>query len=339
MLRGVLEIVSFGKIAGSSRDTARVSDHRYAVRDLNNRALYTDHITETVGGGFRPKVRAAWLRQVPAPEGEGTRWVLTLCDFARVEQEDLERFFSKKGQRGIFLGERQSAAEKYRSIAPLTPVRFDCGREEAHVHSRGTRLVYRKATNLGQGSTQGILVLTGQPARRDGRPGKKHMEFLFFDEKPTPIPVPEEVRKDFVFAHSELGENRKPNAEWEFWKDKFLAKGGRVPVFVLFDKKDIKSMGLAMMYRLPYAHSIHETIRHTNPCHCDGAVLDLGEQIFGRVEDQDALRGRVAVETLVAEGNPQLMPVVSTVLGAPKPTFYPNYVKQRTNAPGDLTGK
>ncbi|HQK26141.1 MAG TPA: TIGR03986 family CRISPR-associated RAMP protein, partial [Synergistaceae bacterium] len=99
-----------------------------------------------------------------------------------------------------------------------------------------------------------------------------------------------------------------------------------------------KSMGLAMMYRLPYAHSIHETIRHTNPRHCDGGVLDLGEQIFGRVEDQDALRGRVAVETLVAEGKPQPMPVVSTVLGAPKPTFYPNYVKQHTDVQGNLTG-
>ena len=341
MIRGVLEIASFGKIAGTSGDPARVSDHRYAVRDLQNPPLYTNYIAETVGGAFRPKVRAGWLRQVP--EGEEMQWEVTLCDFARVEQEDLEKFFYQETHQMISLGKRQNAKDKYHSVAPLTTVSFTCGPEKAHEHSDGKRLIYRKATDLGRGDTSGTLVLTGQPAPRDGKPGKKHLEFLFFNEEneeneePVSLRVPAGVRKDFVFAHSELGEKRKPNTEWEFWEP-FLKNNERVPVFLLMDKGTITSMGLAMMYRLPYLHSIHETIEHTSPRHRDGGVLDLGEQIFGRVEDQDALRGRVAVETLVAEGDPQPMPVVRTVLGAPKPTFYPNYVKQQTNARGELAG-
>ena len=189
-------------------------------------------------------------------------------------------------------------------------------------------MVYRKASNLGRGDTKGVLVLTGQPAPRDGKPGKKHMEFLFFGVDGTPVAVPDEVRKDFAFAHSELGENRKPNAEWAFW-EAHLKKGKEIPVFVLLNARGgIDSMGLALMYRLPYDHTILETIAHTSPDHLDGSKMDLGELIFGRVEDQEGLRGRVSVETLVAEGDPQPLSEVKTVLGAPKPTFYPNYVKQ-----------
>ncbi len=328
MLRGVLEIASFGKIAGSSGKTGRVSDHRYAVRDLQNRDLYTGHITEQAGGGYRPKVKAAWLKE--GAEG----WELRFCQFARVEQEDLEKHF---GLREGSLGRRQGAGEKYRQISPYTELSFVCGPEEAHPHSPG-RLVYRKADSLGRGETKGILVLTGQPSdrkprgcvNRQGKPCSrgKHMEFLFFGADGAPVPVPEEVRKDFVFAHSELGENRKPNAEWAFW-EAHLKRGKEIPVFVLLDPRGgIKSMGLALMYRLPYDHTILETIEHTSPDHLDGSRMDLGELIFGRVEDQEGLRGRVSVETLVAEGDPKPLPEVRTVLGAPKPTFYPNYVKQ-----------
>ena len=57
------------------------------------------------------------------------------------------------------------------------------------------------------------------------------------------------------------------------------------PVFVLLNARGgIDSMGLALMYRLPYDHTILETIAHTSPDHLDGSKMDLGELIFGRVE-------------------------------------------------------
>ena len=328
MLRNVVEIITYSKIAGTGKDTARVSEHRYAIRDLYNKD-YTTEITEQTPQGYKPKVRAGWL------SGKDGEWMVTLCDFARVEQEALETYFGQKEKRTISLGDRGPAEGKYRQIPEYTKISFTCGRETGHPHSRGNKLVYKKAENLGKGDREGTLVFTGQPARRDGKPGKKHMEFIFFDNEENAIPVPKEIKKEFEFTHSELGENRKANKEWAFWK-RHLGNEEGVPVFLLFEGKSIKSMGLALMYRLPYTHSILETVAHTSGDHLDGKRPDFGEMLFGRVEDTDALRGRVSVETFVAEGHPSPLPRVDTVLGAPKPTFYPNYVKQKANAEGTV---
>ncbi len=328
MLREVVEIVSFGKIAGSKGKTARVDDRRYAVRDLQNPVLYTGKITAEVGQRtYQAKVRAGWLKL-----GENNRWELTFCDMARVEQEDLERFFKKTINRTINLGNPAIAKEKYELLPPYTELEFDPGPEKDHLHSGGNRLRYRKANKLGDGNTKGVLVMTGQPSRRKPSGGHgsrgKHMEFIFFNPEKSSIPVPVRVKQDFEFAHSDLGENRKENKEWAFWKEKFK-QGKEIPVFVLEEgRSGISSMGLAMMFRLPYIHSIHQTIEHTSEDHLQASRLDLGELLFGRVEDTEALRGRISVETLLAEGTPQPMDMVKTVLGSPKPTYYPNYVKQ-----------
>lgn len=331
MLRNVVEIASYSKIVGTKADTGRVSDHRYAVRDLQNRKLYSDHITETIKGAYRPRVKAAWLSG-----GDDGEWRLFPCSFARVEQKDLEEHFQLGN---CALGVSKTSEEKYGKIVPYTQISFDCGDEIPHEHSHGNSLIYRKVEKetLGVGKREGIIVLTGQPSPRNGNPGRKHMEFIFFDRQEESVGVSDEVKKDFVFAHSELGENRKPNDEWTFW-EKELKKGKDVPVFVLMNDSGVLSMGLALMYRFPYKNSIHETIAHTSKEHLDGGRLDLGETIFGRVENTDGLRGRVSVETFTAEGNPQCSRMVRTVLGAPKPTYYPNYVKQDTNANGTLKG-
>lgn len=326
MLRTVLEIASFGKIVGG-KSAPRVDDHRYAVRDLTRGGtFYTSKITRQAQGGYAPKVKAAWLS-----EDENGRWQLTPCAFARVEQTELERWRGGACR----LDNRGAASTKYRHIPPGTRIQFDCGEETAHPHSRGTKLVYRKAGNLGKGSVTGTIVLTGQPSPRTGAPGRKHMEFIFFQESNKPFDVPKSVKDDFIFAHSELGENRSPNAEWGFWRPR-LKRGERVPIFYLGDDRAVQSMGLAMMYRLPYRHSIHETIEHTSRDHSDGSRPDMGELIFGRVEDTYALRGRVAMETLVADGTPSPMERIETVLNGPKPTFYPNYLEQHTQRDGTV---
>lgn len=335
MLRNVVEIAGFGKMIGSPKGP-KVDDHRYAVRDLRNPELYNNHITETINGSFRPKVKAAWL------DASNETWSLILCDFARVEQSDLERLFQCQ------LGRKETAAQKYQKIQPYTEINFDCGPEQDHSHSRGNRLRYKKATNLQTGDdsskTKGTVVLTGQPMSREERneetgrweakEGRKHMEFIFFHPDSKALALTGQLKQDFIFAHSELGENRRPNDEWGFWNRRENKQ--KIPVFVLLDENGTpSSMGLAMMYRLPYKHSIHQTIAHTSNDHSDQKQLDLAEAIFGRVEDKSGLRGRATIETLVAEGSPQTMSVVTTVLNGPKPSYYPNYVKQ----PGAENGK
>lgn len=324
MLRNVVEIITFSKIAGSRGKSSRVSEHRYAVRDLQNRDVYTSKMTETIAqNAYKSKSHAGWLSE----DDEGN-WAITPCDFARVEQEELEEHFGM-GDKAI--GRRMSSAKKYDRIKPYTKVKFSHDQEREHKHHR-VNLVYKKVTKLSGGDKDGIVVLTGQPNDR-GASGRKHMEFIFFDEMREHIAVPKDIKEDFIFIHSELGENRKPNEEWGFWSKK-LKEGARVPVFFLWDKTegDIKSMGLALMFRLPYEFTVLDAVEHTSADHTDSSRLDMGETMFGRVEDKSALRGRVNVETLLAEGEPQTMEPVRTVLGMPRPTYYPNYVKQRAGS-------
>jgi CRISPR-associated protein (TIGR03986 family) len=307
MLRNVVEIASFGKIN-------RVDDHRYSVRDLQNSNLYGQYLTVDAGSRtYKPLSRSGWLVLDQTTE----TWKIIPCSFARVDHGLLAN---------SCLLARQSARSKYGTWGETRlKVSFDCSEEIAHPHSGGKKLVYRKVTMLDGGGTPGTLVFTGQPALNDGRPGKKHMEFVFFNEGDKQIAVSETVQKEFQFIHSNA--NEQPNEEWGYWKNK-LSKGARVPVFYLVDKNgSLTAMGLAMMFRLPYANSVKQAIRHTSPNH-SSASCDLAETIFGFVDEKKpALKGRVSISparaTRAEQGDK-----VTMLLGGPKPTFYPNYIKQ-----------
>ncbi|MFP4147433.1 MAG: TIGR03986 family CRISPR-associated RAMP protein [Halorhodospira sp.] len=327
MLRSVVEIAGFGRMR-------MVDDQRLSVRDLTAgaRPFYGCLMTEKRGGGFRAKSRAGWLRVDPR---DGTVH-LTPCKYARVEHDDLAALSGDEEWKA--LGREPSAKNKYerwkKGGRGLT-VRFTPGPEEAHTHSGGKKLVYRRATELGSGSTEGTLVFTGQPSKRDpNKPGCKHLEFIFFDcEEEQAKEVPERVWRDFLRIHAE-------SEDWKAWR-----KESAVPVFYLPDGDGgIHSMGLAMMYRLAYDHSIHDAIEHTSPEHLalpgEGHGYDLADLLFGTVgaEQEAALRGRVTCEYAIAEGEPRPMKPRTTILNGPKPTYYPNYIEQSTDAQGRLKG-
>ena len=309
VIRNIVEIASFGKIR-------RVSDHRYGFRDLYN-SEYTSQITEQRSGAFYTNAKAGWLQK----SGDG--WQIIPCDFGRIEQSVLD------GDDMTFGTSRCNAIEKYGLWAkwgnPLT-VKCHVAPMAAHHRSCGN-LMFREVTK--GGNTEGTLVFTGQPMPRTGQPKRKHMEFFFFN-KGAAFKVPDSVCKDFVFIHSD--DKGEPNPEWKFWQEKAKKWRENVPVFYLEDDAgSIKSMGLAMMYRLPYKHGIHAMVRHTSEKHLEKEP-DLADIIFGHCHDTDnSLRGRVQFGLFVADPatvKPWKATPISTVLGSPKPTFYPNYVKQ-----------
>ncbi|SFM56202.1 CRISPR-associated protein [Ectothiorhodospira mobilis] len=325
MLRSVVEIAGFGRMR-------MVDDQRLSVRDLTSgaRPFYGDRMTENKGGGSRPKSRAGWLRLDP----ETGRPRLTPCQYARVEHDDLARFSGDDWWKAV---KREPQAkrkyERWHRRAGDRTIRFTPEPEKAHDHSRGNKLVYRKATDLGSGETEGTLVFTGQPSTRDPKkPGRKHLEFIFFDcDRDAEQEIAEPVWRDFLHIHAE-------SDDWEAWR-----KESWIPVFYLDDGKGgIASMGLALMYRLAYENSIHEAIVHTSSEHLalpgEGHGYDLADLLFGTVgaEQDAALRGRVTCEYATAEGDPRPMKPQTTILNGPKPTFYPNYVVQKSDGRGRL---
>lgn len=368
MLRSVVEIASFGKMG-------YVNDHTYGVRDLHNRDLYGQHMSEIIDGpgGQKqpvPLVNAGWLSQstdsfYDSEGGDGSPvWKIEPCHFARVEYGLIEAWADKQGISNYEPGRKQSAPDKYRrwrddqrEVAALVRVERQ---DNSSVKGRPPCVgKFGKVTELlpvgstpPQGKTleQGTLIFTGQPSefrqemllnKRPGAGNPKHHDFFFYGSTGDTIKVPWSVRKAFEFVHSDTGEQHRlelaPNEEWGFWK-KRLEKGERIPIFFLREPDTkargwkLRAMGLAMMFRLAYAHSTHDTVEHTQP---EAFVErpDIPELIFGRVEHQShqgkfSYRGRVSIETAVELGKANTLAPITTVLGGPKASYYPNYIEQ-----------
>ena len=337
VIRNVLEIATFGKMGDNAAD-----NHRYSVRDLKNKDLYLDKFTHNEDGVYVTKVKPGWLKK----DKDGNPTIYP-CEFARIEQSKIENGSEGKiGESRAKPGEREPkypARDKYAQVRHNTDIEgYIQDNESVHEHSidpethKPKKLKYRgySASEM-QGYTKkkGKLVFTGQPSPRGtGKPGVKHMEFIFFDEKQLGLQLSErtdgipvgEKFKEFIFIHSKP--DKKPNEEWGYWEPKYQ-ENESVPVFYLTEGKSLKSFGLAMMYRLPYEYSIKETIIHTSPEHYS-ANSDFVETLFGRVVKDDSLRGRVQFGNLIADSAVESSRSYSPVLGSPKPTYYPNYIVQ-----------
>ncbi len=347
MIRNVVEIITFGKIAGTSGAMSRVGDARYGVRDLSNpdRELYSGWMTtKEMPHASRPE--AGWLTY----DANGHKWMLTPCEFARVEQTDLQSHHtSVKSGTDPNLNEPKSVRKKYESWKAPFSCAFDLDKAKTH-RSQGQddKLQFKKAISLkssGSGGLEGTIVFTGQPSRG------KHREFIFYNAG-KPLDVPEQIIDEFGFIHS--APNGTPNDEWGYWLSQLKKDPTtRIPVFYLAydsdpepDKASCKadapnatlhSMGLALMYRLAYLYTIHDAVRNQSPDHLDESRLDFAETLFGTAEKSRAKRGRVQFEPLVAlEAKPS--EPKATILGSPKPSYYPNYMDQPAFS-GDHAGR
>ncbi len=357
LIRNVVEIATFGKLS-------RFNRHRYAVRDLQNRDLYLKYMADLLpseeGGPGKlpmPLVDAGWLQRLTIP-GDGDKdgddeivAEVRPCDFAKIHYNDLTQLTRIRGVPSFSPGGRkQSAAEKYRAWgAPkgeeeTRRVKIDFS--TLRPNGNGAFLSdYGKAT-LGT-EDEGYLVFTGQPQKWEsqdpGNKAKRH-DFVFCEpeEDQRVLAVPRSLLKDFAFVHADRGQQGRlvdglsmPNEEWGFWLPIFNA-GGRVPVFFLRrEDGTLRAMGLAMMFRLAYAHAVRDGVLNAQ-ADAESPRLDLAELIFGRVDegraksaqDVETRRGRVSFGLMRATEPARKAATVKGVFGAPKASYYPNYVEQ-----------
>ena len=357
--RNVVEIATFGRLV------ERVNDHRYAVRDLQNRALYGNYMADIVRDPRTgkqepmPLVNAGWLVRQAGEDGE--RYTIEVCDLAKIEYLKLEQIAAGRGVR-FRPGQKQSAVAKYEAWGN-TSREVKVGVQFQRPDRVGIRVMpsrYGKVDTV-PGVATGDLVFTGQPSQwnpdRTGqrrRGNAKHHDFVFLrTQTPRTIEMSKRVFQDFEFAHSDsgqqhnLGRSETPNEEWGYWKEKF-ERGQRVPVFFLADDDGggVKCFGLAMMFRLPYKHSIGEAVRNAQRqfASAPGLPLDFADGLFGtvrgdRTSKSVALKGRVAFSHALLDGpEPKPLPAVKVVLGQPKASYYPNYVEQDLAVPGSNPG-
>ena len=341
MIRNVLEIASFGAMR-------RVDDQWLAVRDLTAaaRPFYGERIVATIGrtpspedGEERPVVqplsRAGWL-SFDANRGA---WRLEPCEYARVEFDELVGFASGAGSTIDWLDNASSARWRYekweRAGLPLR-VTMKVGPLQNRWSQRARIRICMREAKFGSPGVDGTLVFTGFPER-----SRKHREFFFFNSG-TAVDVPHKAMNAFLTVHEE-------SEDWHFWKRK-IARGERVPVFWLERKGVPWRIGLAMMFRLAHEETVHQLLHRASERHIQDPVLDLPTLLFGHAADDDTsagsrgLKGRAWFDFAVVaparieqkDGKVRFEPVEpkgteETVLSVPKPSYYPNYVRQPTD--------
>ncbi len=318
MLRAVVEIIGFGRLR-------MVDDIRPGLRDISGK-----HVAKSYTDKVRDKVKTGFLRA-----RGGGRLEIVPCRMARLPHKAIERAFNEPQ---AFRWEKnvkdKSVHEKYERWRELCARKgWDPEHLRFDLDDKGN------AIHLGQGAHKGFPVFTGQisDSRQKNGKGKKR-DFVFYDKwENEAIPVPPDAWRDFLHIHGD--DTDEEGMSWPgYWRAKFHA-GEAVPVFYLQDRGVLR-IGLAYMPKLAGDFSTLDCIAHVSEAHRENPGVgryDLADLIFGAINGEnqdDAQRGRVNVEAALAEGDPEPETQEDTILNGPKPTYFPNYLEQPTDASG-----
>lgn len=312
MLRNVVEIASFSRMRF-------VDDRRYSLRDLTKkmRAVYGDKLSRKTGdGAFEPLSQAGWLSFDVGQRA----WTIQPCQFARIEHSDLAQIAKRPPWKNK---DRPTARQKYsawKKLGASLELTCDVSPATNHPHSEGKTLRYSKVDPRGKGD-KGTLVFTGQPGPN------KHMEFLFHSPSESRLTVDAGVWRGFTEVHAD-------SDDWAYWKSR-----NPIPVFYLTDQNgSVESLGLAMMYKLAYTHTVRQTLAHSSLDHLEDAADDLAALLFGWTDDsgQQSLRSRVVCEPAKLVGDVPKPEDHTVILNSPKASFFPNYLRQPDGVNGKL---
>ncbi len=310
-----------------------VNNRRYSMRDLDS----ADYKTPFKGG-----VEAGFLewRQSEAA------FFLVPCTYAKVKQEELEQFATTMGKTSVKFGIRQGPQDKYAIWHPINLCQ--------NLHVKDDFAGFHGEVNAVKKS--GTLVFVGQTADRENNDKAKKREYFFYDRfNGKAVKVSDDVWQGFLDSHEDT--NRKPTEAWKLWKEKLQADSNAcIPVFYLAHQgkgnnqracslavpdATLHSLGLSMLYRLPCKLSLHDALPephrpdklrdgNTPKDDSNSAAFpsDFPSLLFGEARPDRALRGRVQFGHLVQKKSNGVLEAVVTVLGGPKPTYYPNYMQQ-----------
>jgi CRISPR-associated protein (TIGR03986 family) len=346
MIRSVIETLSFGRMIG------RVSERRYALRDLSGamKEEYLSHFKANLPD--HQKIRGGWLRYDP----KTGKYLLRDADVpGRISRKTLQNisgvnisdYFSGQGFNQKEDSEK-AAKRKYKLFEEQGQDRWITNVLDftEGVSDKGGRKIchYIAPDDDQQTKFPGRIVLTGQPGPRAFKNGKwtgKHLEFIFWESNnPRVIEVPEQVVADFKFAY--FDDNPKEQSVDYEWRKKQLDAEEEIPVFWKREldrsgQPTVKHFGLSYLYKLPYEHTVEESIRETQK---DAEAYDLADAIFGlagtsqKKSELDFLKGRVQFSHAKASSSVSPLQIERVILGEPRASFYPTYMAQKVSENG-----
>ena len=328
-IRNVLEILSFGKMRVDS-------NAKFAQREWNDPSLYS-----IKNPNKQAKIRCGWLCR------KDNRYIIKLCKGfpQRIALSHIDNHFKTTVFEEHFSAERsfnitkptnlngkeydpKTAAFKYALLESIGVSRNDLKKlrfSKDEKYSKAGRGV--DFNSLGE--LTGTLVFTGQPdkAKNWGKSRNvnagKFFEFVFPDEIQKEIDLDESTFKKYKFIYSD-------SEDWKDWSSE-LDKGG-IPIFLQYENNRLIDFGLALLYRLPYSHSVSDLEQSRRAK--DG--LDLADCVFGCINDNESIKGRVLFSNFVSH-NAELDKQFTLILNSPKASYYPVYIKQQEQ-PNDCKG-
>lgn len=341
MIRNVLEIATFSKMGF-------MDDRRFAMRDLSGPVArdYQKHVSniDRKNGKviYTPKAKAGWL--TIAKDGSG--WEILPCDFARVSRSDLGEKFNKQQQVKTTAAKYKWFAKEQHSLNQS----FKIGPDQDHQMCKwnwrlnkweeapGKFVHFKRAVPDPNANWDGTLVFTGQPSV------VKTKEFVFFNpDYSKTYKVPDHVMDSFLKVQKLLeSTSPEPETAWQYFMKVLKADSFfKIPVFYLAENVEITTIGLSMMMPIPTTQTPLSLRDNLQDRLHSSTKLDWAEAIFGRVSEkpEQSLKGRVSfsLATLASGQSVQEKPMEAGILGEPKPSYYPAYLKQELM--GDMRGK
>ncbi|RME61184.1 TIGR03986 family CRISPR-associated RAMP protein [Candidatus Parcubacteria bacterium] len=309
MLRAVVEIAGFGRMR-------MVDDVRPGLRDITG-----THVKDAYIQRVRDKIQTGLMKRREDGSAE-----ITPCRMVRLPHDVLKQAM---GVSSRIFETGMSVSDKYCRWKDL------CAKRGWNPRVLTFDLNGREIVRLGRGSIHGVPVFTGQIH------GKKK-DFVFYaPDENRKFPVDDTDWRDFLAVHGndKSGEEAKSLSWPGYWKSIYM-DGGEVPVFYIMDGKRVR-IGLAYMPKLAGDFSTHDCIRNACKDHLntdpETYSYDLADLLFGcTIGDNHgtALRGRISFEPAVVLNTSQEEEQEPTILNAPKPSYFPNYLKQQVDDTG-----
>ena len=157
------------------------------------------------------------------------------------------------------------------------------------------------------------------------------------------------VKDEDILAYREDFENRENSLKGNTWRIPYdvdfwnLPKNGeRKPVFYLRHEGHL-FFGMSLFPRIGFRHSVADGLPPKQREAAESSALDYADILLGFARKENAYASRVSVGDFPALGTPSECPKVSMTLGAPKPAYYPGYLKDGKNyndaRPGKRSGE
>ena len=177
------------------------------------------------------------------------------------------------------------------------------------------------------GMKTGVLLYTGKPVGR-----QKNPIYLFppVNKAADPVKIPPadviSYQADWESRKNALRGGKYDPGFWALPEDET-----QKPVFYTEYAGHIY-FGMTLFPRVGYGHSLAEGLpeHHRATAESDQVLLDYAHSIFGFAGEKEAYRSRVSVGDFCADREPAARPFAA-LLGEPKPSYYPGYVKEGGN--------